>query len=155
MQKSFTIGSGKHTIRFNYHHPGMGWASGGTGIRLDMMTVTYGSAKAKGMGAKKTGRVWVTTSDGSEGGAVADGDEGTGWSPSGAGGAWVALSFEEARDVGSVEVAGEDLPEGMRTLVSQDGDNWSEEGGEAVNYLWVILPDEGAVPTVREIVTKP
>ena len=40
-QKSFSIGSGTHTIRFNYHHSGTGFAAGGNGIRLDTMTVTY------------------------------------------------------------------------------------------------------------------
>ena len=40
-QKSFSVGSGTHTIRFNYHHPGEGFAAGGNGIRLDTMTVTY------------------------------------------------------------------------------------------------------------------
>ena len=38
-----------------------------------------------------------------------------------------------------MEVVGNNLPEGMRTLVSQDGDIWSEESGEAVNSLWVLL----------------
>jgi hypothetical protein len=112
-------------------------------------------AKAKAVGGKGPGRVWVTTSDGSDGDSVADGDESTGWSPSGADGGWVALTFGEARDVGAVEVVGERLPEGMRVLVSEDGDTWSEEGGEAVSYLWLLLPGEGEVPTVREIVTEP
>ena len=97
----------------------------------------------------------MTTSDGSDGSDVADGDEETGWSPAGAEGAWVALTFEEARDIGAVEVVGENLPEGMRVLVSEDGDNWSEEGGETVSYLWLILPGEGEVPAVREIMTEP
>ncbi len=39
--KSFSVGGGNHTIRFNYHHPGKGWSSGGNGIRLDTMTVTH------------------------------------------------------------------------------------------------------------------
>ena len=41
IHKSFQLGEGTHTVRFNYHHPGIGWASGGNGIRLDSMTVKY------------------------------------------------------------------------------------------------------------------
>ena len=39
-QKSFSVGSGTHTIRFNYHHSGGGY-DGRNGARLDTMTVTY------------------------------------------------------------------------------------------------------------------
>ena len=115
-------------------------------------TVTQSGKSAK---AKGKGRVWVTTSDGSDGAAVADGDEETAWSPADAEGAWVALTFEEERDIEAVEVTGERLPEGMRVLVSGDGDTWSDEGGEAVSYLWLLLPGEGELPAVREIVTEP
>ena len=118
------------------------------------VTVTQSGKKAKSR-AKVAGQVWVTTSDGSDGAAVADGDEATGWSPSGTAGSWVALTFEEPRSIGSVAVKGEGLPDGLRALVSEDGDDWSEEGGDAASYLWVILPDEGGVPTVTEIVTEP
>ena len=100
-------------------------------------------------------RVQVTTSDGSDGAAAADGDESTAWSPSTAEGAWVALTFEEERPVDAVNVVGERLPDGLRVLVSEDGDTWSEEGGDAVNYLWLLLPGEGDVPVVREIGTEP
>ena len=101
------------------------------------------------------GQVWVTTSDGSDGSAVVDGDEETGWGPSGAAGGWVALTFEEPRSIGGVVVKGDGLPEDLRVLVSEDGDDWSEEGSDAASYLWVLLPDEGGTPTVTEIVTEP
>ena len=141
-------------------------ANTGTASRTAKITVAGGgitrtftvtqSGKAKSAKAKTAKpEVWATTSDGSDGGAVADGDEATGWSPTGAEGAWVALTFEEARDVGAVTVVGERLPEGMRVLVSEDGDQWSEEGGDAVNYLWLLLPGEGEVPVVREVMTEP
>ena len=141
----------------------------GTGSRSGKITVTGGgktatfkvtqqgkSSKSKSKSlARAAGQVWVTTSDGTPGEAVADGDEGTGWSPEGTGGAWVALTFEEARSVGSVVVKGTALPEGLRVLVSEDGDDWSEEGSDSASYLWVILPDEGETPTVTEIESEP
>ena len=119
-----------------------------------VVNVTQTATKAKSA-AKGSGGVWVTTSDESAGDAVADGDEGTGWSPAAGGGAWVALSFEAPRAVRGVVVKGEGLPEGMRALVSEDGDVWSEEGSEAASYLWVTLPDEGNVPNVTEIECEP
>ena len=39
--KTFSIPSGVHTIRFNYHHSGTGYASGGNGIRIDQFSVAY------------------------------------------------------------------------------------------------------------------
>ena len=119
------------------------------------LTQTGKKSAAKSAARKPAANVWVTTSDGSDGSAVVDGDESTGWSPAGTDGAWVALTFGEERSVEAVDVVGDDLPDGMRALVSDDADHWSEEGGEGVHYLWVILPDEGAVPTVREITTVP
>ena len=162
-----TSGKGNGKIVYNVA------ANTGTGSRTAKITVAGGGlsriftvtqngkgAKSKAVRSKKaaaeeTARATVTTSDGSDGRAVADGDEGTGWSPAGTAGAWVALTFDDARTVDAVEVVGDRLPSGMRVLVSEDGDTWSEEGGEKVQYLWVILPGEGEVPTVREIVTEP
>ena len=134
--------------------------SGGGLSRTFTATQSGKGAKSKGAVSKKTVskatvRAVVTTSDGSDGKAVADGNEGTGWSPAGTAGAWVALTFDEARKVDSVDVIGDRLPAGMRVLASEDGDTWTEEGGDEVQYLWVILPGEGKVPTVREIETEP
>ena len=39
--KSFAIPSGTYNIRFNYHHSGIGYGSGGNGIRIDQFKVTY------------------------------------------------------------------------------------------------------------------
>ena len=121
----------------------------GCGLTRTFTVTQMGKSKR----TKAAGQVWVTTSDRSDGSAVADGDKGSGWSPAGAEGAWVALTFEKARDIGAVEIIGDKLPEGMRVLVSEDGDSWSDEGGESVSYLWLLLPGEGEAPTVREIVT--
>ncbi len=121
--------------------------------RKELGVTTHVSWTAKSS-APAAGAV-VTTSDGSDGSAVADGDEGTGWCPTGTAGAWVALTFDETRTVDAVVVVGDSLPAGMRVLVSEDADTWSEEGGEEVQYLWLLLPGEGEVPTVREIATEP
>ena len=95
--------------------------------------------------------VVVTTSDGSDGSAVADGDEETGWSPEKAGGGWVALSFAEPVEVSSVEVVGENLPEGLRVLWSEDAETWEEKQPTAARYVWVSWETEEASPMVREI----
>ena len=129
--------------------------SGGGLARTFKVTQSGKGASSKKLKRKVVGHVAVTTSDRTEGAAVADGEEETGWSPAGAAGAWVALTFAEERTVDAVKVVGDRLPDGMRVLVSADGDTWSEEGGNAVSYLWVLLPGEGKVPVVREIVTEP
>ena len=95
--------------------------------------------------------VVVTTSDKSDGLAVADGDEGTAWSPETADGSWVVLSFADAVDVSDVEVAGENLPEGTRILISEDADDWQEEVPGAARYVWVLFPASEEPPVVREI----
>ena len=127
----------------------------GGGLTRTFTVTQYGMGQKSLKAKTSVGRVWVTTSDGTDGSAVVDGNEGTGWSPSEAEGAWVALTLEEERPVDGVEVVGENLPDGMQVLVSVDGDTWSEERGDAVSYLWVLLPGEGVVPTVREILTEP
>ena len=93
--------------------------------------------------------VAVTTSDGSDGSAVADGDGETGWAPEGGGLAWVILSLPEPVEVASVEVSGENLPEGMRVLLSEDAEEWFEGEGGTARYMWVAWEGEGVV--VREI----
>ena len=156
-------GTGNGTIVYNVApNPGSGSRSGKITVTGGGKTATFkvtqegSSSKSKSKSlARAAGRVWVTTSDGNPGEAVADGDEGTGWTPEGTGGAWVALTFEEARSIGSVVVKGTALPEGLRVLVSEDGDDWSEEGSDSASYLWVILPDEGETPTVTEIESEP
>jgi fibronectin type 3 domain-containing protein len=114
------------------------------------------SSKAAGNAAGKAGggaaaAVAVTTSDGSDGAAVADGDETTGWSPETADASWVVLSFAEALEVADVEVAGENLPEGTRILLSEDADGWTEEVPGVARYVWVAFPAAEEVPVVREI----
>ena len=154
-------GTGKGTVYYGVTANTGGTRTGHVTVKGGSVTVKFTRTQTGSKAAKSAERraeppkIWVTTSDGSDGAAVVDGDEGTGWSPAGAEGAWVALSFEEERTVETVEVVGEGLPEGMRALVSGDADHWSEEGGEGVSYLWVILPDEGEAPTVREILTEP
>ena len=103
----------------------------------------------------ENGRVWVTTSDNTDASAVVDGDESTAWSPSTPAPSWLALTFETPRPVEAVEVLGENLPAGMRALLSPDANTWSEEGSDSVSYLWLLLPAEGPLPVLREISTLP
>ena len=93
----------------------------------------------------------VTTSDGSDGSAVADGDGGTAWSPASADGSWVVLSFADVLDVADVEVEGENLPDGTRILISEDADDWQEGVPGKARYVWVAFPAGGQKPVVREI----
>ena len=105
-----------------------------------------------GMGTASHRGVAVTTSDGSDGSAVADGDGETGWAPEGEGLAWVILSLPEPVKVASVEVSGENLPEGMRVLLSEDAEEWFEGEGGLARYVWVAWEGEGVV--VKEIRVK-
>ena len=93
--------------------------------------------------------VAVTTSDGSDGSAVADGDDGTGWAPEGEGLGWAILSLPEPLEVASVEVSGENLPEELRVLLSEDAEEWFERESGVARYVWVAWEGEGVV--VREI----
>ena len=112
---------------------------------------TEGTAGAK-KSAGREAEVETTTSDGADGSAVVDGDESTGWAPEGAyAGAWVVLTFEEARDVAEVEVVGVNLPEGMRVLLSEDADDWFEDEGGLAQYVWVVFPEGSEGLEVREI----
>lgn len=98
----------------------------------------------------------VTTSDGSDGSAVADGEEATAWSPKEGGASWVVLSFAEACEMSDVEVVGDNLPPGTRMLFSEDADVWQEEVSERVRYVWVAFPpSDTGVPLVREIRMSP
>jgi uncharacterized repeat protein (TIGR02543 family) len=118
-----------------------------------------GTLGPRDAGRSAGGGVVVTTCDGSDGSAVADGDEGTGWSPDGVEEgtwAWVMLSFAEAREVGDVEVAGDNLPEETRILLSEDADEWTEELPGWARYVWVAIPaSEDGPALVREIGVSP
>ena len=114
------------------------------------------SSKAAGVRTEAAGTVAeppvaVTTSDGSDGAVVADGDEGTAWSPETADGSWLVLSFADAREVADVEVAGENLPEGTRILLSEDADAWTDEVPCRARYVWVLFPASDEPPAVKEI----
>ena len=129
--------------------------AGGGLTRVFTVTQNGQGSGPKSLRRQAAPRVWVTTSDGTDGSAVADGDETTAWTPSTADGSWVALTFAEERPVDAVTVLGDRLPSGMRALVSEDGDTWSEDGGDSVNYLWLLLPGEGEIPAIREIAIEP
>ena len=112
---------------------------------------TPGTAAAKRSAAREA-EAETTASDGSDAGAVVDGDESTGWAPEGAeAGAWVVLTFAEARDVAAVEVVGVNLPDGMRVLLSEDADDWFEDEGGMAQYVWVVFPEGSEGVEVREI----
>jgi hypothetical protein len=109
---------------------------------------TAGAKRSAGREAE----VATTTSDGSDGSAVVDGDESTGWAPEGTEAvAWVVLSFAETRDVAEVEVVGENLPDGMRVLLSEDAEEWFEGEGGTVRYVWVAFPEATEGMEVREV----
>jgi hypothetical protein len=95
--------------------------------------------------------VEVTTSDGTDGDAVVDGDETTGWAPNGTECAWVVLSFREPQDVDAVEVSGENLPEDMRVLLSEDAEEWFEGEGGLSRYVWVAFTHAPHRVEVKEI----
>jgi hypothetical protein len=97
------------------------------------------------------GTAEVTTSDGSDGRTVADGDEGTAWSPETADGSWVVLTFADVLEVAEVEVSGEKLPGGTRILISEEADDWQEGVPGAARYVWVLFPASEEPPVVREI----
>ena len=109
------------------------------------------AVKSEKRKVKRGNGVVVTTSDGSDGAAVADGDEGTSWSPEGPGWTWVVLAFPAPRDVADVEVVGDHLPEGTRILLSEDAAEWRETAAGRAQYVWVAFPDGEETPAVREI----
>lgn len=109
----------------------------------------------KSLHRRPASRVWVTASDGTDASAVIDHDESTAWSPTTPAPSWLALSFETPRPVEKVEVLGENLPAGMRALLSPDAHTWTEEEAASVSYLWLILPGEGTIPVLREVSTLP
>jgi hypothetical protein len=93
----------------------------------------------------------VTTSGGGDTSAVADGNEATFWTPGTADGSWVVLTFADARNVEDVEVAGGNLPDGTRFLLSEDADRWREALPARAAYVWVAFPAAEEAPVVGEI----
>jgi hypothetical protein len=104
---------------------------------------------------------WGGAEGGSNGWNVADGDMTTAWvgDPE-AGGWWLSLAYEAPVEAGDVLLhvdAGVVLQ--PLFLVSEDAENWTDfsdvpEGGSVrVQYLWVIIPDDGSgvVPVIREV----
>lgn len=70
----------------------------------------------------------------------------------GTGGAWVVLSFAEEREISGVEVVGENLPEGLRALWSEDAESWAEEGAlKMARYVWVAFPVGAEGVVVQEV----
>jgi hypothetical protein len=112
-----------------------------------------GGVAEDGAGAEDDVEPWVetTTSDGSDAAAVADGDGETAWTPEGTSWAWVVLTFAETLDVADVEVEGDNLPEGMRVLLSEDAAEWVEGTAGRAQYVWVALPPGEGTASVREI----
>ena len=103
------------------------------------------TVKSPGMGPVGCRGVVVTTSDGSDGSAVADGDKKTGWKPEETEWAWVVLSLPEPMEVASVEVSGENLPETLRVLLSENAEEWFEGEWGVAGYVWVAWEGEAAV----------
>ena len=96
----------------------------------------------------------VTASGGEDASAVADGDEGTWWSPAGNGATWVVLTYSKAVDVEKVTVIGEHLPTEMRVLLSEDAETWREGEGGKAHYIWVAFPEGAAGARIAEIVVE-
>ena len=118
-------------------------ASGGTVTLYARWRANAREAEAaKKTAAEARPRAVATTSDGTDGSAVADGDVETGWTPKETEtAAWVILSFEKEVDVAEVVVDGANLPEEMRVLLSEDAEEWFEGEGGTARYVWVAFPD--------------
>ena len=123
-------------------------------------------ALAKGAVVAST-PVSVLTSEGVEdesGWNAVDGDAGTAWVGSQAGGGYVVVEYAPALTLKALEV---DLAEGSLTgveyLYSQDGEDWQplpedlEANPVSLNFLWLAFPGDGtaAVPSVIEIRPNP
>ena len=135
------------------------------GAAVDMGAYEYGAGVAKDAAngqksarsagttlmTEEAGWVVVTASGGGDAFAVVDEDETTAWSPDTADGSWVVLSFADVRNVADVEVAGENLPEGTRILLSEDADGWQEGVPGKAQYVWVLFPAAEELPVLREI----
>ena len=128
-------------------------ASGGTVTLYARWRANAREAEAAKKTAAEAGpRAVATTSDGTDGSAVADGDVETGWTPKETEtAAWVILSFEKELDVAEVVVDGANLPEEMRVLLSEDAEEWFEGEGGTARYVWVAFPDGAKGVEVREV----
>ncbi|MDR0993148.1 MAG: carbohydrate-binding protein, partial [Verrucomicrobiota bacterium] len=87
-----------------------------------------------------------------------DGDMQTLWQSANAEGAWLALVYDPARDVHSVQVEYEGTEAVPQLLYSLDAEAWEElvlpltNGPVRLNYLWILFPNAGdAPPAIREI----
>ena len=127
----------------------------GGGLTRTFTVNQDGKSGPKTLHRQPAPRVWVTTSDGTDASAVVDNDESTAWSPTAPAPSWLALSFETPRPIESVEVLGENLPTGMRALLSPDANTWTEDPAPAATYLLLLLPAEGPLPLLREVSTQP
>ena len=151
--------SGGHSLYSPHVEEGLRWFVGQAGGSKSAAAVQDAARSTKGtprkVAAGATGTMpWaeVTTSDRADGSAVADGDESTGWTPEETkAGAWVVLAFAKVRDVAEVEVVGENLPEEMRVLLSEDAEAWREEVPGLARYVWVAFPEGAERVDLREV----
>lgn len=100
---------------------------------------------------------WVAVTASAEGdaSAVVDGDETTGWTVDASNGAWVVLTFSEPHPVEDVEVIGDNLPEAVRILFSDDAEQWQEDMPRQMQYVWVAFPPTDNPVVVKEIRVLP
>ncbi len=53
-------------------------------------------------------------------------------------------------------MVGENLPEGLRALWSEDAETWEEEAPmAAARYVWVAWDAAGRTPVVKEVRVEP
>ena len=111
--------------------------------------------------------VAVLTSDGpadATGWNAVDGDDATAWVGQKAGGGYLVLEYRPTLTLSGLEVdVTADSLAAAQVLTSLDGQDWQplpedlEANPVALNFLWVVFPDDGtaAVPEVLEIVPNP
>ena len=92
--------------------------------------------------------------------AAVDGDLETEWEGQAAGGGFIAVQYEPAVELRTLDVElGRESLSGIEYLYSADGEDWQplpedlDAHPVVLNYLWLVFPDDGteAVPRVREI----
>lgn len=78
----------------------------------------------------------------------------------GAGGWWLALSFDHPTKMRNVIITWEKEPaSGVQVRHSKDAKNWQSYTHSVtnkavdINYLWIVIPNQGIgrVPAIREI----
>ena len=111
--------------------------------------------------------VAVLTSDGpadATGWNAVDGDDATAWVGQKAGGGYLVAEYRPTLTLSGLEVdVTADSLAAAQVLTSLDGQDWQplpedlEANPVALNFLWVVFPDDGtaAVPEVLEIVPNP